>query len=257
MGYGETDRVLITHIDDMGFCHAANAASLKCLTSGSASCASIIVNSPWVREAVSIVKDHPDLDIGVHLTLTSEYPNFRWPALSSRDVATGLVDPEGYLWHTRADAVRHVLADAAEAEMRSQIETALEAGIKVTHIDTHMGSVVHPKFLMSYLSLGQEFGLVPFLPNITKERLTAMNMGEMADEYLRYGNLFICRITDMPSILTESAYMIFPEQEKRLLDPTYRKKIAQTIIAGLRDYLEYFKKNIQSKRWREKMAVAQ
>ena len=184
MGYQPDDRVLITHIDDMGFCHAANVAAVACLKSGAASCASIITNAPWFMEAANLCKENPDFDIGVHLTLTAEYPAFRWPALSSRDPATGLLDKEGYLWHTREDAVRHVTAQAGEAEMRAQIEAALAAGLKITHIDTHMGSVVHPKFLASYLSLAQEYNVPAFLPAITRERLTALRMSEMADDYL-------------------------------------------------------------------------
>jgi len=50
MGYNENGRVLITHIDDMGFCHAANAASSACLGSGAASCGSVIFNAPWFME---------------------------------------------------------------------------------------------------------------------------------------------------------------------------------------------------------------
>jgi predicted glycoside hydrolase/deacetylase ChbG (UPF0249 family) len=184
MGYGPEDRVLITHIDDMGFCHAANVASAACLESGAASCASVIVNAPWFLEAATICKEHPEFDIGVHLTLTAEYPHFRWPALSSRDTATGLLDHEGYLWHTREDAVRHVTEEAAEGEMRAQIDTAMSAGLEITHIDTHMGSVVHPKFLGSYLSLAQEYGVAAFLPAITRERLEALRMSEMAEDYL-------------------------------------------------------------------------
>ena len=184
LGFTETDRVLITHIDDMGFCHAANQASLACLTSGAASCASVIVNAPWFREAVQICVEHPEFDVGVHLTLTAEYPTFRWSALSSRDPATGLLDKEGYLWHSREDAIRHVTAEAAKTEMRAQIDSALEAGIDVTHIDTHMGSVVHPKFLASYLSLADEYGLPAFLPRVTRERLKALAMGDMAEEFV-------------------------------------------------------------------------
>ncbi len=128
--------------------------------------------------------EHPEFDVGVHLTLTAEYPGYRWPALSTRDPASGLLDKEGYLWHTREDAIRHVQVDAAEAEMRAQIETALAAGIEITHIDTHMGSVVHPRFLTKYLALAQEYGVPAFLPRVTRERLEALRMGEVADDYL-------------------------------------------------------------------------
>lgn len=185
MGYGPDDRVLILHIDDMGFCHAANAASLTCLTEGSATCASILVNGPWFQEAVQMAKANPQLDLGVHLTLTAEYPTYRWPALSSRDPETGLLDADGYLWATREDAVRKVSVAAAEGEMRAQIDGALAAGIDVTHIDTHMGSVVHPKFLGSYLRLAHEYGVPAFLPRITRDRLQALGEGDMADEFLQ------------------------------------------------------------------------
>ncbi|MBT5010630.1 polysaccharide deacetylase family protein [Pseudomonadales bacterium] len=185
MGYGPDDRVLILHIDDMGFCHAANAASLACLTEGSATCASILVNGPWFQEAVQMAKANPQLDLGVHLTLTAEYPTYRWPALSSRDPETGLLDADGYLWATREDAVRKVSVAAAEGEMRAQIDGALAAGIDVTHIDTHMGSVVHPKFLGSYLRLAHEYGVPAFLPRITRDRLQALGEGDMADEFLQ------------------------------------------------------------------------
>jgi len=185
MGYGPDDRVLILHIDDMGFCHAANAASLACLTEGSATCASILVNGPWFQEAVQMAKANPQLDLGVHLTLTAEYPTYRWPALSSRDPETGLLDADGYLGATREDAVRKVSVAAAEGEMRAQIDGALAAGIDVTHIDTHMGSVVHPKFLGSYLRLAHEYGVPAFLPRITRDRLQALGEGDMADEFLQ------------------------------------------------------------------------
>ncbi|MEX0940976.1 MAG: polysaccharide deacetylase family protein [Pseudomonadales bacterium] len=184
MGFNETDKVLITHIDDIGFSHASNVASFECLDVGAASCGSILINGPWFREAAQFCKDNPGYDVGVHLTLTCEYDTFRWSALSTRDPASGLLDSEGCLWRTREDAIRNVTEVAAEAEMRAQIETALGAGLEITHIDTHMGSVVHPKFLGSYLKLAQEYRVPAFLPNVTKERLDQLKEGGLADEYL-------------------------------------------------------------------------
>ena len=181
MGYTADDRVLITHIDDVGFSHAANVASFACLDTGAATCGSVIVNAPWFLEAAAIYRDNPVYDLGVHLTLTCEYDTYRWPALSSRDADTGLLDEQGYLWRTREDAIRHVKEEAARGEMREQIERALQAGIDITHIDTHMGSVVHPKFLAIYLSLAGEYKVPAFLPGITKERLAAMNESGMSE----------------------------------------------------------------------------
>ncbi|MDA7755443.1 MAG: polysaccharide deacetylase family protein [Pseudomonadales bacterium] len=183
MGYDAGDKVLITHIDDIGFSHAANVASFECLDVGAASCGSIVTAGPWFQEAAEICRANPLYDVGVHLTLTCEYPTFRWPAVSSREPSSGLLDEQGYLWRTREDAVRHVTVAAAEQEMRAQIQMALDAGLEITHIDTHMGSVVHPKFLPAYLSLANEFGVPAFLPNITRERLAMIDKSDIADGY--------------------------------------------------------------------------
>jgi|TARA_B100000959_G_scaffold50724_1_gene52601 hypothetical protein len=184
MGYGPEDKVLITHIDDIGFSHASNVASFECLDVGAATCGSILTAAPWFLEAAEICRANPGYDVGVHLTLTCEYPTFRWPAVSTRDPATGLLDPQGYLWHTTEDAVSHVDAKAAEVEMRTQIELALNAGIDITHIDTHMGSVVDPKFIQSYLTLANEFGIPAFLPRISPERLEELNRLKDQGKYL-------------------------------------------------------------------------
>lgn len=223
MGFKEEDRVLITHIDDIGFCHAANVASFSCLDTGAASCGSIIVNAPWFLEAAAIYKEKPEYDLGVHLTLTSEYDTFRWPALSSRDPDTGLLDEQGYLWHTRKDAVRNVKLEAARGEMREQIDRALQADIEVTHIDTHMGSVVHPKFLATYLELANEYGVAAFLPGVTRERLLAMNEAEMAEgleEVL--SSIDSAAIPVLDSILIET-----------LNDMTDKKKFYRQLISSI------------------------
>jgi hypothetical protein len=183
MGYSEKDKVLITHIDDIGFCHGSNVAAFACLDAGAASCGSVIVNAPWFLETAAICRDNPHYDMGVHLTLTCEYDHYRWPPLSSVDHSTGLLDHEGCLWRTSREAVKNVTEAAAEAEMRAQIEKALAHGIDVTHIDTHMGTVVHPKFIVSYLKLAEEFAVPAFLPNITRERIVELQGPEFADQY--------------------------------------------------------------------------
>ena len=171
LGYADSDRVLITHADDMGFCHAATA---ECLQSGATSCASVLVNAPWFPEAERLCRDNPGFDVGVHLTLTSEYDGIRWSALSATDRATGMLDDEGYLWRTVAEAVANVPPEAAKAEMRAQIDRALAAGIDVTHIDTHMGTVVHPRHLQDYLDLAREYAVPAFLPRPVRERIEAL-----------------------------------------------------------------------------------
>ena len=184
LGFETTDKVVIFHIDDVGFSHSSNLATFECLDFGVASCGSVIVPAPWFLEAASICKRKPSYDMGVHLTLTCEYDLYRWRALSSLDPKTGLLDSERSLWRTAEEAIANINPQAAEIEMRTQVQTALDSGIDVTHIDTHMGTVMDSRFLPSYLKIAREFKVVAFLPRISKEELKAIGLGNLADIYL-------------------------------------------------------------------------
>ena len=185
LGFETSDKVVIFHIDDVGFSHSSNLASFECLDFGVASCGSVIVPAPWFLEAASICKSKPRYDIGVHLTLTCEYDLYRWRALSSVNPNSGLLDSEKCLWRTTEEAIANINPKAAEVEMRTQVQTALDSGIDVTHIDTHMGTVMDPKFLPSYLKIAREFKVAPFLPRVSREDLEAVGLGDAADVYLK------------------------------------------------------------------------
>lgn len=184
MGFEKDDRVVIIHADDIASSHAANAAAFECLESGIASCGSVIVPAAWLMEAAHKCRQNKNFDIGVHLTLTSEYGTCRWRPVSSVDKNTGLLDDEGYLWKTTAQAVMNADPKAAESEMRAQVELALQNGIDVTHLDTHMVTVLHPKFIHSYLALAEEYRIPAFLPRLTKEQIVALGLGEYADFFI-------------------------------------------------------------------------
>jgi len=185
LGFETTDKVVILHIDDVGFSHASNLASFECLDFGVASCGSVIVPAPWFLETASICKKNPSYDIGVHITLTCEYDLYRWRALSSVDPKTGLLDSERSLWRTAEEAIGKINAKAAEVEMRTQVQMAIDNGIDVTHIDTHMGTVMAPKFLPSYLKVAREFNVPAFLPRVSRQDLEDRGLGALADFYLK------------------------------------------------------------------------
>lgn len=184
LGYEATDKVVIFHIDDIGFSHAANVASFECLDFGVASCGSALVPAPWFLETAEICRKNPKYDVGVHLTLTCEYELYRWRALSSIDPETGLLDKERSLWRTMEEAVKNISPKAAEAEMRMQIQTAVDNGIDITHIDTHMGTVMDTKFIPFYLKMSREFNVPAFVPRVTREDLIALGLEAQADIYL-------------------------------------------------------------------------
>ncbi len=183
LGFAPDDRVIILNADDVGSTHAANAAAFECLEHGSLKTASIMVPAPWFHEAAGYARSHPEADLGVHMTLTCEYDAYRWRALTDRSAAPGLYDEEGCLWRTLAEATEHISVAEAERELRAQIDRALEAGIDVTHLDTHMGTVVHPKVVETYVSLGLEYGIPLFIYRPNPERLRSAGLGDYWDAF--------------------------------------------------------------------------
>lgn len=167
LGFQPTDRVLILHADDLGMCHAHNTAFADVVAAGIARCGSVMVPTPWFPEIAAYARAHPEADIGVHLTLTSEWRHYRWRPISAPAPAGGLCDPEGYFWRATDDAHRHAEAEAALDEARAQIDAALAAGIDVTHIDTHMGSIFRPDLVEGYLDLAKEYRVPALLPRVS------------------------------------------------------------------------------------------
>jgi len=150
-------RKLIIHEDDLGGSHGANMAFVELWDMGLTTCGSVMVPCPWFPEIAQIARQRPEMDLGVHLTLTSEWTTFRWrPLTGVKD--NGLCDADGFFWHRVADA-RRADPSAVEAELRAQIETALAAGIDVTHLDSHMGTAWQPEFLAIFVRLGREYRL--------------------------------------------------------------------------------------------------
>lgn len=174
MGYEAEDIVVITHIDDIAMSHAANVASFECLDFGIAKCGSALTVSGWLMELANKCKENKNYDVGVHLTFTSEYSTYRWRPLSTIERESGLFDSEGYLWKASQDATNNVKPKAAKLEMQAQIDIALENGIDVSHIDSHMGTVFFPKFLQSYLDLSKKYKIPAFLPRVSKAQLMVL-----------------------------------------------------------------------------------
>ena len=157
-------RTVIPHVDDLGASHGANQAFFDLAARDLVTCGSVMVPGPWFREVADAAAADPALDIGIHLTLTSEWDACRWAPLSTISRASGLIDGDGYFWRDVASLSRHLVPDAAEAEMRAQIERALEAGLRPTHLDAHMAAAMLPELLDAHVRLGREYGLFPILP---------------------------------------------------------------------------------------------
>jgi chitin disaccharide deacetylase len=157
-------RAAIFHVDDVGMCHGANQGFLTLAERGYVSCGSVMVPCPWFREIAEAAAANPALDLGVHLTLTSEWEHYRWAPISTTRRASGLIDDDGYFWRDVASLRRHLVPEAAEAELRAQLERARSAGMNPTHIDAHMGAAMLPELLELHVRLAHEYGVVPVLP---------------------------------------------------------------------------------------------
>jgi hypothetical protein len=148
-------RTLILHHDDLGASRSANRAFVELCDKGVVTSGSVMVPCPWFADLAQIARDRPDLDIGVHLTLTSEFPRCRWRPMTG---AKGLMDASGHFPATAAEAANRDPA-LVRAELLAQIDAALDAGIDVTHLDTHMLTMAFPSLLPLYLELGERYDL--------------------------------------------------------------------------------------------------
>lgn len=162
LGFDASDRVAVIHCDDIGMCHAANEGAFEALLGGPATCGSLMVPCPWFLAAAERARAHPALDLGVHLTLNSEWPHYRWGPVASRGLVPTLLDAEGMLPRTLLEVAKRARPEEVEIELRAQIEKALSAGIDVTHIDSHMGTVFVPQFVPVYAKLAAEYRLPAF-----------------------------------------------------------------------------------------------
>lgn len=163
LGYPPDAKLLIVHADDLAVAHSVDAASFDALDKDAVTSASVMVPCPWLNEVATYARDHAGADLGLHLTLTSEWKTYRWGPVESKDKVPSLLDPSGYLWPETAPAAQNIKPEEAEREIRAQIERAKAAGIHPTHLDSHMGVLfARPGLFAVYAKVAREYDL-PFL----------------------------------------------------------------------------------------------
>jgi chitin disaccharide deacetylase len=144
----------------VGMSHAANVATRRGMESGLITAGSIMVPCPWFEEIAAYARATPTADFGLHLTHTSEWKVYKWGPVASKHLVPGLVTPQGYLWPDIMSVYKHATPEQALVEARAQIKKAQEAGIDITHLDSHMGALQYDlRFHQAYRQLGKEFDL--------------------------------------------------------------------------------------------------
>jgi chitin disaccharide deacetylase len=165
LGYPKGARVLILHVDDAGMSYASNEGAEMALTKGVSTSVSVMMPCSWVPGFVQFLKAHPQIDAGLHLTLTSEWDAYRWGPLSGRKTVPGLTDSAGYMWHSVEEVVKHASPDEVDMEITAQLAKARSMGFEPTHLDTHMGTVYgNAGFLMRYINIGIKNHIPVMLP---------------------------------------------------------------------------------------------
>ena len=167
LGHPASARLLILHADDLGMSRSVNRATFEALEKGWITSASVLVPCPWFPDVARWAKTHPEADLGIHLALNSEWTGYRWPSLTG---AASLSDPDGYMPLLEEAVVANARPAEIEAELRAQIARARAAGVRISHVDSHMATLFRtPELFAIYRKVGTDAG-VPFLIERVGER---------------------------------------------------------------------------------------
>ena len=189
LGYKATDKILIVNGDDTGMCHAANVATIESLEKGLMCSATIMVPCPWFPEIAAYAKQNPEKDFGIHLCYTSEWVKYRWGPVAEREKVPGLLDLDGYLWRSVEEVYKNSIPEEALIEGRAQIKKALAAGIDVTHLDSHMGTLqLNAEYMKVYVQLAIEFDLP--LRMASQSTMASFGQPELRNQIAAKGILF-------------------------------------------------------------------
>jgi predicted glycoside hydrolase/deacetylase ChbG (UPF0249 family) len=157
LGWPAGKRIVIFHADDVGMCYEANLAAQRALSQRAYRSAACMVPCPWFNEMAAWCVAHPEYDVGLHLTLTSEWKYYRWGPVAPRDKVPGLLDSMGYLFRDVPEVAMSAKPAEIGTEIRAQLARARQLGMKPSHIDTHMGTVyARPDYTLEYMRVAME-----------------------------------------------------------------------------------------------------
>jgi predicted glycoside hydrolase/deacetylase ChbG (UPF0249 family) len=214
LGYSPDAKLLIVHADDLGMAHSVNAASIKAFETELVRSGSIMVPCPWLSEIAAYARTHSQADLGLHLTLTSEWTSYRWGPVLPKDRTSSLLDKNGYLYFTEVEAASHADPKEVEAEIRAQIERARAFGIQPTHLDSHMGTLYQSKALFEVLMRVARDNKLPV--RVAKEWFSRPNFPASV---LSDDDVYLERVIDINPSVAEKDWSKFYVDAIRNLQP--------------------------------------
>ena len=178
LGFSENTRAVILHTDDIGMCHASYQAFKDLWDYGTITSGAVMVPCPWFQAVARMCRENPAMDMGVHATLNAEWENYRWGPVSLQVKGSGLLDEQGYLHQWHEGVYEHATQEEVAVEVNAQVEKGLAAGIDVTHVDSHMGTIMNPKYIQSYIQAAATRLLPSMLPRLDAVGIEMMGVGE-------------------------------------------------------------------------------
>jgi hypothetical protein len=170
LGYPADRKVIVLHANEMGMCYETSAAGIKLLDGSVVRSAAAMVPAPWFNEFALWCQAHPDADVGLELTLNSELPTYRWQPTASGGTVPSLVDSEGFLWQTPVQTMVNGSSVDVERELHAQITRARIAGVRPTHLTTHLGTLVtRPDLIAVYLRVARDEWIPAMIVELTPE----------------------------------------------------------------------------------------
>jgi hypothetical protein len=160
LGYPANSRLLIIHADDFGMMHTVDTAIEEAFENHWITSASILVPCPWFPEVAQWAKSHPDADLGIHLALNADWTGYRWSPVSPQPKGSSLLDADGYLPLTTEYVDAHAKMPDVSVETHAQVDKAKAAGIHISHLDTHMGTIISTPDLVSvFIATAHDYNL--------------------------------------------------------------------------------------------------
>jgi chitin disaccharide deacetylase len=226
LGYPKGSKVLILHVDDVGMSWDSNQGAIQAMENGVANSVSVMMPCSWVPGFLHYLQNHPTVDAGLHLTLTSEWKDYRWGPLAGKPSTPGLVDKEGALWSSVSDVVKNATPDEVETEIRAQLQRARTAGFEPTHLDSHMGTLfATPQFLERYIKVGIENKIPVMFPGGHNTMISQQlpNTAEVKAQFKQTGQLLWNSGLPVLDDLHNMSYGFPYPDDKKLTDEQLQK----------------------------------
>ena len=216
LGYDKDAKLLIIHGDDIGVSHSVNIASFEGFKNNAINSGSIMIPSPWVKEVVQFHKNYPNYDLGLHLTLTAEWKNYKWNGVMSSNEISSLLNEYNEFYDNTSDVNINANPEEVRKEIQAQIDYSKLIGLNPTHIDTHMGSLaVNKKLWKVYIEVGHKNKLVSM---VTKSR--SLNL---FDEDFPMPD-YIVPVNDI--------FMLYPGADRAFIESAVGENIANTLLVN-------------------------